>query len=99
MILRFGQNQEQQDELRRRQRHWSCRKSTLSIKTLNCYSNLIKKSKHCTVFILLTILNFVNSSTAATLLGYNERQVWNYLKDVSQENVSTKCANSLDRVN
>lgn len=51
-------------------------------------------------FMLYTLcLSFgSNFSAAATLVGYTEKQVWDYIREMPRQNVSEKCGQSLDLV-
>jgi hypothetical protein len=44
------------------------------------------------------LLSIIPAIRSATVVSYNENQVWNYLQRLPRENVSSNCANSLDRV-
>jgi hypothetical protein len=46
-------------------------------------------------FIFFALIGAVN---AATIVDYDEAAVWSYLRTLPRENVSTKCASSLDKV-
>lgn len=40
----------------------------------------------------------IGLASSATLVSYDEANVWNYLRLLPRENVSAKCASSLDKV-
>lgn len=98
MILRFGKNYKRHTK---QKQFYLINLIKLKKHTLNILINFIKNYKYCTLlFIFIIILNFINLSTnAATLIGYNEKQVWSYLKNVPRKNITNKCKSSLDRVN
>lgn len=50
------------------------------------------------LFIYFILAVYVEDSFGATLLGYNERQIWGYIEHMPRENLTTKCSSSLNRV-
>lgn len=41
---------------------------------------------------------FIGLASSATIVSYNETDVWSFLRLLPRENVSTKCASSLDKI-
>lgn len=56
----------------------------------------IWKSRILYQHVILIIIIHVTQS--ATVVSYDESDVWTYLRMLPRENVSTRCASSLDRV-
>lgn len=44
------------------------------------------------------IFNLIALSRAAILVDYTEKQVWDYVRYIPRENLTQKCAASLDKV-
>ncbi|KAI1727860.1 acyltransferase family domain-containing protein [Ditylenchus destructor] len=80
--------------------------------TMNCRkrtknSDAIMRFKHFSIathslpqifFIACILACWLGSSEAATLVGYTEKDVWNYVRTMPRENLTAKCGSSLDRV-